>query len=99
MDDGALPSDKLRNLEIEMNAALEAYRDAYFEGGVSSVYFWDLDYGFAGVVLIKKIGDGLRNIEGCWDSIHVIEIQEKYQCEEGFFWTMLHWSAKKVCEA
>lgn len=41
------------------------------------MYFWDLDYGFAGVVLIKKIGDGLRNIQGCWDSIHVIEIQEK----------------------
>lgn len=49
----------------------------YFEGGVSSVYFWDLDYGFAGVVLIKKIGDGCRLIQGCWDSIHVIEIQEK----------------------
>ena len=26
----------------------------YFEGGVSSVYLWDLDHGFAGVVLIKK---------------------------------------------
>uniref|UniRef100_A0A1I8ERW5 F-actin-capping protein subunit beta n=1 Tax=Wuchereria bancrofti TaxID=6293 RepID=A0A1I8ERW5_WUCBA len=77
LEDGASPSDKLRKLEIEMNAAFEAYRDAYFEGGVSSVYFWDLDYGFAGVVLIKKIGDGLRNIQGCWDSIHVIEIQEK----------------------
>lgn len=26
----------------------------YFEGGVSSVYLWDLDHGFAGVILIKK---------------------------------------------
>ena len=27
----------------------------YYEGGVSSVYFWDLDAdGFAGVVLLKK---------------------------------------------
>lgn len=26
----------------------------YFEGGVSSVYMWDLDGGFAAVVLIKK---------------------------------------------
>uniref|UniRef100_A0A9J2Q465 F-actin-capping protein subunit beta n=1 Tax=Ascaris lumbricoides TaxID=6252 RepID=A0A9J2Q465_ASCLU len=77
LEDGAMPSDKLRKLEIEVNAAFEAYRDAYFEGGVSSVYFWDLDYGFAGVVLIKKIGDGCRLIQGCWDSIHVIEIQEK----------------------
>ena len=28
----------------------------YYEGGVSSVYFWDLDDGFAGVVLLKKCG-------------------------------------------
>ena len=26
----------------------------YFEGGVSSVYLWDLDHGFAGVILVKK---------------------------------------------
>lgn len=49
----------------------------YFEGGVSSVYLWDLDHGFAGVILIKRAGDGARNIKGCWDSIHVIEVQEK----------------------
>lgn len=28
--------------------------DRYYEGGVSSVYFWNLDDGFAGVVLLKK---------------------------------------------
>ena len=47
----------------------------YFEGGVSSVYLWDLDHGFAGVILIKKAGDGSKKIRGCWDSIHVIEVQ------------------------
>ena len=47
----------------------------YFEGGISSVYLWDLDHGFAGVVLIKKAGDGSQMIKGCWDSIHVIEVQ------------------------
>jgi hypothetical protein len=26
----------------------------YYEGGVSSVYMWDLDDGIAGVVLFKK---------------------------------------------
>lgn len=26
----------------------------YYEGGVSSVYFWDIDEGFAGVVLVKN---------------------------------------------
>lgn len=41
------------------------------------MYLWDLDHGFAGVILIKRAGDGARNIKGCWDSIHVIEVQEK----------------------
>jgi F-actin capping protein, beta subunit len=51
------------------------YRELYFEGGVSSVYLWDLDSGFAGVILIKKAGDGSKMIKGCWDSIHVVEVQ------------------------
>ena len=46
----------------------------YFESGVCSVYLWDLDHGFAGVVLIKKAGDTER-AKGCWDSIHVVEVQ------------------------
>ena len=33
---------------------------------------------FAGVILIKKAGDGdSKKIKGCWDSIHVVEVQEK----------------------
>ena len=31
-----------------------ALMDRYYEGGVSSVYMWDLDDGIAGVVLFKK---------------------------------------------
>ncbi|XP_014662171.1 PREDICTED: F-actin-capping protein subunit beta [Priapulus caudatus] len=77
LDDGAMPSEKLRRLEIDANAAFDQYRDMYFEGGVSSVYLWDLDHGFAGVILIKKAGDGSKKIKGCWDSIHVVEVQEK----------------------
>ncbi|CAF0779334.1 unnamed protein product [Didymodactylos carnosus] len=77
--DGNLPSDRLRQLEIEANQAFEQYREMYFEGGVSSVYFWDLEglNGFAGVILVKKVGDGSKKIKGCWDSIHVVEVQEK----------------------
>lgn len=33
---------------------LSCFKPSYFEGGVSSAYLWDLDDGFAGVVLIKK---------------------------------------------
>lgn len=77
-DEGIQPSDRLRKLEVEANSAFEQYREMYFEGGVSSVYFWDNDFGFAGVILIKKAGDGNnKKIKGCWDSIHVIEVQER----------------------
>ncbi|CAH0679996.1 unnamed protein product [Chilo suppressalis] len=77
LDDGSMPSEKLRKLEIEANYAFDQYREMYFEGGVSSVYLWDMDHGFAGVILIKKAGDGSQKIKGCWDSIHVVEVVEK----------------------
>lgn len=77
LEDGSMPSERLRKLEIEANHAFDQYRDMYYEGGVSSVYLWDLDHGFAGVILIKKTGDGSKKIKGCWDSIHVVEVQEK----------------------
>lgn len=72
-----MPSERLRKLEVDANLAFDQYRELYFEGGVSSVYLWDLDHGFAGVILIKKAGDGSKKIKGCWDSIHVVEVQEK----------------------
>jgi len=78
LSDGTMPSERLRKLEVDANAAFDQYREMYFEGGVSSVYLWDLDNGFAGVILIKKAGDpGSKKIKGCWDSIHVVEVQEK----------------------
>lgn len=42
-------------MEVRANEGVDVYRELYFEGGVSSVYFWDLEgEGFAGVVLLKK---------------------------------------------
>ncbi|WRT67296.1 uncharacterized protein IL334_004264 [Kwoniella shivajii] len=60
---GPTPSSKLRQLEISLNSAFDTYREMYFEGGVSSVYLWDLEddpgqgkeISFAGVVLLKKV--------------------------------------------
>jgi hypothetical protein len=52
--DATYPSEKLRKMEIAANQAFDVYRELYYEGGVSSVYFWNLDDGFAGVVLLKK---------------------------------------------
>jgi capping protein (actin filament) muscle Z-line, beta len=75
LEDGQQPSAELRELEIQANNAFDTYRTMYFEGGVSSVYLWDLDDGnFAGVVLIKKLGDGSKKIKGCWDAVHVFEV-------------------------
>lgn len=54
IEDGTVPSERVRKLEIETNKAFDIYRDLYYDGGVGSVYFWDLDDGFAGVVLLKK---------------------------------------------
>lgn len=51
---GATPSEKVRRMEVKANEAFDVYRELYYEGGVSSVYFWNLDDGFAGVVLLKK---------------------------------------------
>lgn len=52
--EGAIPSERVRKMEIRANDAFDVYRELYYEGGVSSVYFWNLDDGFAGVVLLKK---------------------------------------------
>lgn len=75
--DGAVPSKKLRQIEIQANDVFDIYRDLYFEGGVSSVYCWDLDDGFAAVILIKKTQDQSKKgqpMKGTWDSIHVVEV-------------------------
>ncbi|MCJ1481029.1 F-actin-capping protein subunit beta [Schaereria dolodes] len=71
-EEGTRPSERVRGMEIRMGEAVDVYRDLYYEGGVSSVYFWDLDDGFAGVVLLKKTTPRGRS-EGGWDSIHVFE--------------------------
>ncbi|KAB8596076.1 hypothetical protein FH972_025786 [Carpinus fangiana] len=56
-DGGTVPSDRVRKMEIKLNDGIDIYRDLYYDGGVSSVYLWDLDDGFAGVVLLKKSND------------------------------------------
>jgi len=79
LKDGAVPSAKLREIEVEGNTVFDTYRELYFEGGVSSMYAWDLDAGFAAVVLIKKTADASSKgapMKGVWDSIHVVEVQE-----------------------
>ncbi|KAF8525942.1 F-actin capping protein beta subunit [Hysterangium stoloniferum] len=80
LDDGTVPSSKLRKLELTANEAFDTYREMYYEGGVSSVFLWDLDDGgFAGVVLLKKVLNPTDSSQpgGSWDSIHVFETSER----------------------
>lgn len=79
LEDGAVPSPELRKLEVAANEVFDIYRDLYFEGGVSSVYMWDLEEGFAACILIKKTQDQSKRgqpMKGTWDSIHVVEVQD-----------------------
>jgi len=79
LSDGVVPSAALRKFEIELNEVFDVYREMYFEGGVSSAYCWDVDGGFAAVVLIKKSQDLSKKgqpMKGAWDSIHVMEATE-----------------------
>ncbi|CCF55693.1 hypothetical protein KAFR_0A02570 [Kazachstania africana CBS 2517] len=73
--DSPFPSESLRQLEILCNDSFDVYRDLYYEGGVSSVYLWDLEddenaEDFAGVVLFKKSNKSKNH----WDSVHVVEV-------------------------
>lgn len=78
IDDGFLPSARLRAMEVEANELFDAYRELYYEGGTSSVYLWDLDGGFAGCFLVKKKVTGDRFVnKGSWDSINVVEVTEE----------------------
>ncbi|KAJ4793565.1 F-actin capping protein beta subunit [Rhynchospora pubera] len=81
LEDGPLPSEELRNLEVEANEIFSIYCDQYYEGGISSVYMWEDDnHGFVACFLIKKNGskggqDKRGNLQvGSWDAIHVIEV-------------------------
>ncbi|KAK6903108.1 capping protein (actin filament) muscle Z-line, beta [Kwoniella mangroviensis CBS 10435] len=88
---GPVPSSRLRELEVSLNAAFDTYREMYFEGGISSVYLWDLEddpgqgkeISFAGVVLMKKVLSTPTSDQpettpsGSWDSLHVFECQER----------------------
>lgn len=76
-DDAFFPSARLRKLEVQFNEVFDSYKTCYYDGGVSSVYLWDLEEGFAGAFLIHKEAEGDRGVNtGGWDSIHVVEVMD-----------------------
>lgn len=80
------PSPFLLELERSANSIFDVYRDQYFQGGLSSVYFFDTDgQGFGAAWLVHKDSaktDSALKV-GWWDSIHVFDVQNvggnKYQ--------------------
>ena len=41
--------ESVLSFQVDANFAFDMYREQYFEGGISSCYFWDQDNGgFAG---------------------------------------------------
>jgi len=87
--EGFLPTAPLRKMEVEANDIFDTYRKLYFEGGVSSVYFFTTEKdekdskSFGACFLIHKDVDagtnakketGLEN--GVWNSIHVFDVSE-----------------------
>jgi len=85
MDDGFLPSKRLRAMEVDANKIFDTYRKLYFEGGYSSVYFFDTNEdketeGFGSCFLIHKdveSTDKTKTLDkGWWDSIHVFEVTD-----------------------
>jgi len=76
MPDGFLPNERLRKMEVEANALFDVYRKQYFEGGYSSVYYFDTDEksatSFGACFLIHKDVPAAKTLKsGWWDSIHV----------------------------
>jgi len=79
IEDGALPSERMRGMEENANEVLSIYRELYFEGGASSVFMWEInDQKFAAAWLIKKVADTKRGLkEGGWDGIHLFEVDDR----------------------
>lgn len=83
-------SATLRKLEMEANDVFDVYRKLYFEGGVSSVYFFSTTNAegqdakaFGACFLIHKDVDNKKEVEqGWWDSTHVFDVSES---KKGYF--------------
>ncbi|KAF8822762.1 putative F-actin-capping protein subunit beta [Cardiosporidium cionae] len=79
---GYYPKEFLRELEVEYNALFDEFREAYYDGGVSSVYLWEVlnKNGFAGAFCMRKDFDYEQNKQvGEWNSIHVIKVIRESQ--------------------
>ena len=84
LPDGQKLPKRLRNMEIKANTAFGAYTHLYYNGGICSVYFWEIDKGVFGCgVFIKneidtelRSGEHIKGSINCADTIEVDETDE-----------------------
>jgi capping protein beta len=72
------PRQDLREMEVEANALFDVYRKQYFNGGTSSVYYFetveDDTNAFGACFLVhNEVPPSGNLVSGRWDSIHVID--------------------------
>jgi len=72
------PRSDLRALEVEANAIFDVYRKLYFNGGVSSVYFFetaedDVNAWGACFLIHHEVPQSATLSAGHWDSVHVFD--------------------------
>lgn len=90
---GFLPNKQLREMEVVANHIFNTYRQLYFEGGVSSVYFFETDEdsqeAFGACFLIHKDVDAGKALDkGFWDSTHVFDVRPDPNNKDKFIYTM-----------
>jgi len=88
-EDVLYPPKRLRDMEVAANAVFEVYRKLYFEGGISSVYFFETNQNdpecFGASFLIHKDVEAGKAIDkGFWDSVHVFDVSPDKE-KKGFF--------------
>ena len=74
-------SEALRKLEVKANEIFNEYRRLYYDGGISSVYFWETDQnGFACAFLIKRDIEPREGVaKGSWESSNLIQAEINLQ--------------------
>lgn len=77
LDNGLLPSPKIRLIEEKAHILFLEYLKLYYEGGIVNTFFWDKEEGgLAGCILIKKECEKTKGVsKGVWDSLNVIDIK------------------------
>lgn len=74
--EGSVPNGNIRAFELKAIETFGEYVRLYYEGGVYSVYAWEIDpQNFACAFMVKKDIQHLQNIDsGTWESSSLVSI-------------------------